>query len=161
MIQAMLGPKKGDNLFLHRNQPQWTPGKPQNQRYQQDPDAMDVNATTMGNEKKDGGQQRRLSPEEKQRCLKEGRCFICGCLGHMSQVCPKKKEGGNGQERSEKARVATVEEDQQEEKKEESKDTPGNPPPYDPATMMSHICAMTTKERDRFLDNLMMAEKDF
>ena len=122
---------------------------------------MDVDTTTMGKERKDGGQQQRLSPEEKQKRLKEGRCFMCGHLGHMSWVCPKKKEGGNGQERLEKARVATIEENQQEEKKEESKDAPGNPPPYNPATMMSHICAMTTKERDRFLDNLMMAEEDF
>ena len=58
-------------------------------------------------------------------------------------------------------RVVTIEEDQQEEKKEESKNVPGNPLPYDPATMMSYIRTMMTEERDGFLDNLMMAEEDF
>ena len=70
------------------------------------------------------------------------------------------KNAGNGQGRAERARMATVEEGQQEEGEKED-DAPKNPPLYDAATMMSHIRAMTTEERDGLLDSLMMADEDF
>ena len=31
---------------------------------------------------------RRLSPEERARCLAEGRCYHCGGMGHMARACP-------------------------------------------------------------------------
>jgi len=79
----------------------------------------------------------------------------------MSRGCPKKegKPGGNGKVQS--ARGAMMEEGQPEEEEKGDNNAPKNPPPYDPTTLMSHIHAMSTEERDGFLDCLMMAEEDF
>ena len=64
---AMLGPRNNNMLFMQRDQ--WTKGKPQHPRYHRDPDAMDVDMTTVGSRE---GQSKKLTPEEKQRRLKEG-----------------------------------------------------------------------------------------
>ena len=121
---------------------------------------MDVNMTTVGKEGE--GRPKELTLEENQKRLREGRCFVCGSLGHMSRVCPNKGNEGNGKVgRTERARAMMVEGGQQEERQEKEGDEQGNPPPYDPATMMSHIRAMSMEERDGFLDSLMMAEEDF
>ncbi len=34
----------------------------------------------------------RLTPEERQRCFKEGRCLYCGKIGHLLASCPAKDQ---------------------------------------------------------------------
>jgi hypothetical protein len=34
-----------------------------------------------------------LTTNEKTKLQKEGRCFLCKCLGHISRACPNKKNG--------------------------------------------------------------------
>jgi hypothetical protein len=115
---------------------------------------MDVDATIMGTEtKKNKG---RLSESEKKKCQVEGRCFSCGHQGHMSQACPKKRNG----EKAKNTRKAEIK-DQQLEEKEERESGLSNPPPYDSQNLMAQIHAMSTNECDEFLDQMMMAEEDF
>ena len=33
-----------------------------------------------------------MTPEEHTKYMKEGRCFFCKDMGHMSKACPKKKK---------------------------------------------------------------------
>jgi hypothetical protein len=55
--------------------------KPSPPKRQKDPNAMDIDAIcTTG----------KLTDEEHTKLMKEGRCFCCRKLGHMSRVCPDK-----------------------------------------------------------------------
>ena len=57
---------------------------------EKDPDAMDVDAV-------------RLSKEDRDRYVKEGRCFNCGNKGHLSREC-KGKQLAKGVKRVERKR---------------------------------------------------------
>ena len=74
----------------------------------------------------------------------------------MSRTCPKKRTG----EKAKNARKAEIN-DQQKEKEEGGSDAANDPPPYNSDSMMAQIRAMTTDERDEFLDQIMMTEEDF
>jgi hypothetical protein len=49
-------------------------------RQEHDPNAMDVDVVQTGH----------MSNKERQKLIKEGRCFYCKDVGHLSQECPKK-----------------------------------------------------------------------
>ena len=53
----------------------------QNTNTKHDPNAMDVDTIRVN----------QLTAEEKQKCIKEGRCFRCQNMGHRSKECPTKK----------------------------------------------------------------------
>ena len=111
---------------------------------------MDVDtAITEGQSK----EIKKLTPAEKQKRMQEGRCFTCGCLGYMSQAYPK-KEGKNKKDTPQCAQVAVAEGSQQDEEEDGEE-----PLAYNASGMMAHIQAMDAKERDRFLDGLMLADK--
>jgi hypothetical protein len=38
---------------------------------------------------------RKLSPEERQKRIAEGRCLYCGGFGHLALSCPAKPNSGN------------------------------------------------------------------
>jgi hypothetical protein len=115
---------------------------------------MDVDTTIMGTEtRKNEG---KLSESEKKKRQAEGRCFTCSRQGHMSCACPKKHDG----EKAKSARKAEIK-DQQYEEKEEREGGMSDPPPYDSQGLMTQIRALTTDQRNEFLDQMMMAEEDF
>jgi Zinc knuckle len=66
--------------------------------WQQNDDAMDVDAVNTAGSSRKGTQQPRgqynqaafLTNEERKTLLKERRCFNCRAQGHMSKQCPKK-----------------------------------------------------------------------
>ena len=62
---------------------------------ERDPDAMDVD---------------RMTTEEREKHYREGRCFNCHEIGHLSRTCPKKK----GKQPARKVRTAEVEEEAEE-----------------------------------------------
>ena len=88
------------------------PPKPQKRK---DPNAMEVDTIKTG----------RLSEEEKAKLLKEGRCFRCKKMGHLSRNCPDKKDlkgkavdkpcGSSGQFTKPKVRATIINEDEEEE----------------------------------------------
>ena len=56
-------------------------GNNNNTQAKRDPNVMDVNTIQVG----------QLTIEEKQKCIKEGRCFRCQNTGHRSKECLTKK----------------------------------------------------------------------
>jgi Zinc knuckle len=151
MIDATLGPRGFEPNFQRKGRFQ---PKEERRSQRRDPNAMDVDAAIMGTETKRS--EGKLSEGEKKKRQAEGRCFTCGRQGHMSRACPKKREG----EKAKNARKAEIK-DQQQEEKEERESGASDPPPYDSQNLMAQIRAMSTDERDTFLDQMMMAEEDF
>jgi hypothetical protein len=81
---GMFGDRKegGSSSFKFKSakaQQRW--GKFTRDTPKRDPDAMDVDALQIN----------QLTTEDKQRCIKEGRCFRCQNTGHRSRECPTKK----------------------------------------------------------------------
>ena len=63
------------------------PSEPQNQNYDPSgPVPMELGSTVVT----------KLTPEERERCLKEGLCFRCRKSGHMARECPEGKGRESG-----------------------------------------------------------------
>src|SRR5260221_2872207 len=151
MIDTTLGPQSYDATPIRKGQPSHWKG---NQSFRRDPNTMDVDAA-ITNTAETRKPNERLSEDEKKKRRAEGRCFTCGKQGHISCACPRRKDGGKAQG----ARRAEIRSQQNEAKTEQSNE-PEAPPTYD-QDVMAQIRAMTTEQRDKFLDKLMMAEEDF
>ena len=88
-----------------------------------------------------------LSTKEKQRLVREGKCFTCKRTGHQSQNCPNKENTSSiarggvymGQETS--THVTKVEEKKEGKQQE----------------LTESIKTMTAEERNELLDNLVLA----
>ena len=48
------------------------------------------------------GKDGKLLPEERQRRIDQGLCFLCGAKGHMVKDCPKATNSGSSKARSTK-----------------------------------------------------------
>jgi len=59
------------------------------ERKAKDPDAMDVD------KRQNRAAPAKLTPAEREKCFKEGRCFACQEKGHNATTCPQKKSWGN------------------------------------------------------------------
>jgi Zinc knuckle len=75
-----VGHQKAQRLFRKRDKPATTSSAPPAQKRfsfseKKDPNAMDID---------------RMSIEERTRLMKEGKCFRCKLLGHLSRDCPNK-----------------------------------------------------------------------
>jgi hypothetical protein len=84
MQQRRGGQREGNALT--RFQPRGAYQRPQRPR---DPDAMDVDVVQSQ------GQGQRMTDDERQRLIQEGRCFFCKERGHLSNACPKKRTRTN------------------------------------------------------------------
>jgi hypothetical protein len=80
MQQRRGGQREGNTPT--RFQPRGAYQRPQRPR---DPDAMDVDVI------QGQGQGQRMTDDERQRLIQEGRCFFCKERGHLSNACPKKR----------------------------------------------------------------------
>jgi hypothetical protein len=104
-----------------------------------DPDAMRTN---------------RLLDEERQHLPKEGRCFNCKKLGHMTHTCPNKQQtsgGTNNQQGGQTttpsrpmqgtscACTAVINKDEEDAKKEKGKERENTPLAYKPELLIEHI----------------------
>jgi hypothetical protein len=132
---------------------------------QRDPDAMDVDAIrTTG----------KLSDDECTRLMKEGRCFRCRKLGHMSRACPEKgKDKGKSSERPRssqgqyvkdkpKVRVAVINEDEEDQHSEaETANTATMAPPsYTKKDVLQYIRGMSIEDHETLYEE-MSAQADF
>jgi Zinc knuckle len=107
----------------------------------------------------------KLSEEEKTKLSKEGRCFRCKKLGHISRNCPDK--GKNYKPRNEsgqyvrdkpKARVTEVEEPQEDEVEEEPKE---KPPAYMEKGIMEFIRTMKADKCEALYEAMSLQAEDF
>ena len=84
-----------------------------------------------------------LSVEERNRLQKEGHCFNCRKTGHMSRACPTKQDASKkiaSENQKSTIRTTKAEEEGSEKKK-----------------MAESIKAMTMEERNKLLDDLVLA----
>ena len=124
-------------------------------RNQRGPDDMDVDTISAIQQ----------TPEERQKCILEGRCFICQQKGHLSGQCPKNpRKSGNAQKRTNqnggrnvfnyrqpaKSRVTDTE------SIAETETTMVSIP-----DMIEAARTLSTKERNDLVDGLMLTESGF
>jgi hypothetical protein len=165
LVKAMLGPMGGGNITMCQNHlrgiqnPTKTGGTKR-----KDPNAMEVDTvrteTTRTN---------RLSDEERQQLLKEGRCFSCKKLGHMTRTCPDKqrtsgstnnRQGGQTTIPSHLAQgtsrtcAAVINEDKEDAKEEKGKEKEDAPPAYKPESLIEHIKRLNATDHEDLLECL-------
>jgi hypothetical protein len=86
-----------------------------------------------------------LNTNKKAKLQKEGRCFLCKRLGHISRVCPNKKNGNAPcptQSASTTARVTEIETEKVEIAPKEA--------------MVNQIKAMSAEQHNQLLDDLVL-----
>jgi Zinc knuckle len=150
LVKATLGPMGGGNITTRQNRLRTVqnPTKMGGTK-RKDPDAMEVNTVRT-----ETARANRLSDEEQQQLLKEGRCFNCKKLGHMMRTCPDKQrtngstnnwQGGQTTTPSCPAqgtshtRAAIINEDEEDTKEEKGKEKEDAPPAYKPESLIEHI----------------------
>jgi hypothetical protein len=156
-----IGPKGGPGHISTRANRMRSYQKPSPPKRQKDPNAMDIDAIrTMG----------KLTDEERTKLMKEGRCFRCRKLGHMSRACPNKGKGkipdrpcsSQGQYTKEKPKVraAVINEDKEEEQHSEAETSTTAPPSYTKKDVLQYIRGMTIEDRENLYEEL-SAKADF
>jgi hypothetical protein len=158
-----IGPKGGPGHISTRANRMRGYQKAPPPKKQRDPDAMDVDTIrTMG----------KLSDEEHTRLMKEGRCFRCCKLGHMSRACPEKgKDKGKNADRHRssqgqytkdkpKVRAAVINEDEEEGPPSEAETTTTAPPSYTKKDVLQYIRGMSIEDRETLYEE-MSAQADF
>ena len=107
---------------------------------------------------------KKLTAEQKQRHLKQGRCFLCGQQGHIARKCLR-REGKNTTKKQVKAVTMEEVKDEQESYQEEAeeddqqvREEDEKPPSYD-VSIGAQIRAMSTEDRDYLVSRLMEAEE--
>ena len=142
------------NISTHQNRLR-SIEPPKLQQKRKDPNAMEVDAIKTG----------RLSDEEKAKLLKEGRCFCCKKMGHLSRNCPDKKDSkgkgadkprsNSGQFTKPKAHATIINKDEEEEQQEERLEKDDEAPPsYTNKGVKEFIRTMKLDEREALLEML-------
>ena len=119
----------------------------------------------------DAAKVKRLTPEERLKLIREGKCFGCHSKDHLYSECPqnpkkKKKRQFTKKPGKPKARAADagtsasvkeVTSDEESEKEEEDA-----PPPYTKKKIMAAIKALSVEEREDLMDNMALeSDQDF
>jgi hypothetical protein len=158
-----IGPKGGPGHISTRANRMRSYQKPSLPKRQKDPNAMDIDTIrTTG----------KLTDEERTKLMKEGRCFRCCKLGHMSRICPDKgKDKGKtpdrprssqGQYTKEKPKVqaAVINEDEEEEQHSDAETSTTAPPSYTKKDVLQYIRGMSIEDRETLYEE-MSAQADF
>jgi hypothetical protein len=155
-----IGPKGGPGHISTRANRMCRYQKAPPPRKQKDPDAMDVDAIrTTG----------KLSDKEHTRLMKEGRCFCCRKLRHMSRACPEKGKGKNpdrprsaqGQYTKDKPKVcAVVINEDKEDQHSKAETLTTAPPSYTKKDVLQYIRGMSIEDRETLYKE-MSTQADF
>jgi hypothetical protein len=171
LVKAMLSPMGSGNITTHQNRLHvvQNPTKTGGAR-KKDPNTMEVDTVCT-----DATHTNCLSDEEQQHLLKEGRCFNCKKLGHMTRTCPDKqrnssnnssRQGGQMTTPSHPAQgtshvhTAIINKDEEDAKKEKGKEKDDVPPAYKPESLIEHIKRLNATDRKDLLECLAL-EADF
>jgi Retrotransposon gag protein len=165
LIKASLRPMGGGNITTQQNRlcavqnPTKTTGSKK-----KDPDTMEVDTVHT-----DATCTNRLSDEERQRLLKEGQCFNCKKLSHMTHTCPDKQRSNNnnssrqgGQmttpsrptQSTSHAHTAIINEDEEDAKEEKGKEKEDTPLAYKPESLIEHIKRLNATDCKDLLERL-------
>jgi hypothetical protein len=158
-----IGPKGGPGHISTRANRMCGYQKAPPPKKQRDPDTMDVDTIrTMG----------KLSDEEHTRLMKEGRCFRCRKLGHMSRACPEKgKDKGKNADRPRssqgqytkdkpKVRAAVINKDKEEGPPSEAETSTTAPPSYTKKDILQYIRGMSIEDCETLYEE-MSVQADF
>jgi hypothetical protein len=165
LVKATLSPMGGSNITTQQNclRAVQNPTKTGGTR-KKDPNAMEVNMihtkTTHTN---------CLLDEEWQQLLKEGRCFNCKKLGHMTCTCPDKQQTGGSTNNRQGGQTTTpsrpaqstshmcttvINEDEEDIKEEKGKEKEDAPPAYKPDLLIEHIKWLNASDCEDLLERL-------
>jgi hypothetical protein len=165
LVKASLGPMGGGNITTQQNYlcMVHNPTKTGNTK-KKDPDVIEVNTihtnATCTNW---------LLDEERQCLLKEGQCFHCKKLGHMTCTCPNKQwTNGNNNNRqggqtmtpshptqgTSRTCTAVINEDKEDTKEEKGKEKEDTPPAYKPESLIEHIKRLNATDHKDLLERL-------
>jgi hypothetical protein len=171
LVKASLRPMGGSNITTQQNclcavqNPTKTTGSKR-----KDPNAMEVNTVYT-----DATHTNRLSDEERQHLLKEGQCFNCKKLGHMTCTCPDKQRNSSnnsGQQGGQtmtplcptpgtsRVRTAVVNKDEEDAKEEKGKEKEDAPLAYKPESLIKHIKRLNATDREDLLECLCYDSQD-
>ena len=158
-MAVSIGPRGGTgNISTHQNRLRGL--EPPKQQKRKDPNAMEVDTIKTS----------RLSDKEKAKLLKEGRCFRCKKIGHLSRNCPDKKDpkgktadkprSSSGQFTKPKAQATIINEDEEEERQgDQPEEDDEAPPSYTNKGVQEFIRTMKLDERETLLE--MLASQGF
>ena len=120
-----------------------------------DPNAMDVDTIQVN----------QLSAEDKEKCVKEGRCFRCQEQGHCSKECPHKKTTNAMAKfvaNTQHTHVRTSEVvDDRDTDADDVKSVNSNTTTFSKADTIRNLRALKEEERLELIDELFKEEKDF
>jgi hypothetical protein len=113
---------------------------------------MDIDTTQLNS----------LIKEEKDALMKSGKCFKCFQTGHISQNCPRRRQQPyHPQTNAHITKIVDDRDDVSEAGSTSTQTTKVNNAKLEPDMIIRALEGYTKKERDNFLDKILLKGEDF